>query len=230
MVNIPWLDRADIEFPNTDYALTLPNGLLAAGGDLSSARLVRAYSLGIFPWYNEGEPILWWSPNPRCVVFPQQAHCSKSLAKLIRKGEYRVTYDQAFAEVIHQCGETRRHAQGTWITEQLKQAYINLHQLGYAHSVEVWQDERLIGGLYGIAMNKIFYGESMFSLEANASKFGFITLATKLQELDYKLIDCQVTSNHLLSLGACEIDRGQFESIIGAKQRFAGLPKPGNLI
>ena len=215
MIDIPWLEPNN-DFPPTANALSFPNGLLAAGGDLTPNRLLRAYSLGIFPWYSDGEPVLWWTPSPRCVVFPTEAHCSKSLAKIIRKKVFDVTYNHDFTSVISLCGETRKHTQGTWITEELKMAYCQLAKLGYAHSVEVWRNGNLVGGLYGVAFNRVFYGESMFSLEANASKVAFITLANRLQELNFNLIDCQVTSEHLLSLGAVEIDRAEFESLIGA--------------
>ena len=229
MVSIPWLADGSDEFPPSKLALTDPNGLLAAGGDLRPGRILKAYSLGIFPWYSDGDPILWWTPNPRCVVFPDRAHCSKSLAKLMRKGTYQITFDKAFAQVIQLCGETREHTQGTWITAELKQAYIRLAELGFAHSVEVWRDEQLVGGLYGISLNQVFYGESMFSLEANTSKLAFITLCRRLQELNYNIVDCQVRSEHLISLGAVEISRGEFERIIGAEDGFKQPPKPSTL-
>ncbi len=225
MIELPWLDAGD-DFPPSEFALTYPNGLLAAGGDLSTERLLRAYSRGIFPWYSDGEPILWWSPDPRCVVFPSQAHCSRSLAKLIRKGVFTVTLNSDFQSVITLCGETRKHDQGTWITDELLEAYIHLAKLGYAHSVEVWQDERLVGGLYGVAMNQVFFGESMFSLVSNASKVAFITLANLLTELNFKLIDCQVRSEHLISLGAIEIGRDEFERIIDVPRAVLEHPKP----
>lgn len=230
MVDIPWLGESDdIAFPPTENALEYPNGLLAAGGSLSPQRLITAYSLGIFPWYNEGEPILWWTPNPRCVVFPEQAHCSKSLAKVIRKNTFKITTNQAFEQVISQCGRTREHDQGTWITPELLSAYCELHRLGYAHSVEAWHEGQLVGGLYGLALSDVFFGESMFSTQANASKVAFIWLARKLQALRYRVIDCQVTSSHLLSLGAVEIDRSEFEQLLLPLQSFSALAKPGSL-
>lgn len=216
-------------FPPTSLALQQPNGLLAAGGDLSSTRLLSAYSRGIFPWFSEGEPILWWTPNPRCVVYPDQAHCSKSLAKTLRKRTFEVTFNSAFSAVIDNCSQTRGDGLGTWITPELKTAYIELHRLGYGHSIEAWRNGNLVGGLYGIAIGRIFFGESMFSKESNASKVAFMTLAQRLAELDYKIIDCQVTSDHLLSLGAVEIDRCQFEQALLNHGCFPDQPKPGNL-
>ncbi|GAA6168230.1 leucyl/phenylalanyl-tRNA--protein transferase [Sessilibacter corallicola] len=229
MINIPWLHSKFDDFPPTDNALDSPNGLLAAGGDLSTNRLISAYSRGIFPWFSEEEPILWWTPSPRCVVFPDQAHCSKSLAKLLRKSVYRVSFNEAFEQVIHLCGDTRKHFEGTWITEDLEAAYCQLHDLGYAHSVEVWKGDELVGGLYGVAINRVFFGESMFSLEANTSKIAFVKLAEILVEKDYLLIDCQVTSQHLRSLGAVEIPREEFEQILQKNKRFSTSPKPGSL-
>ncbi|BFM07191.1 leucyl/phenylalanyl-tRNA--protein transferase [Halioxenophilus aromaticivorans] len=230
MIDIPWLDDDDsMYFPPTSSALDYPNGLLAAGGNLTSERLITAYSLGIFPWYSEGEPILWWTPSPRCVVYPSQAHCSRSLSKVIRKGTFQVTSDTCFSEVIGLCGETRQQQEGTWITQELKSAYIQLHRLGYAHSVEVWQRDTLAGGLYGLALGDVFFGESMFSLAPNASKVAFIWLAEQLQQRGYRVIDCQVTSSHLLSLGAQEIDRCEFEHLLLPLRRFSDLPKPGSL-
>ncbi|GAB2188965.1 leucyl/phenylalanyl-tRNA--protein transferase [Sessilibacter sp. MAH2] len=228
MINIPWLDE-DSPFPNTSKALRNPNGLLAAGGELSAEKVLEAYCRGIFPWFSEDEPVLWWSPDPRCVVFPKQVHESKSMKKLARKGDYHVSFNQNFDEVIYLCGETRRQFEGTWITDELREAYCALHRLGFGKSVEVWRDNKLVGGLYGLAINKVFYGESMFSLEPNTSKLGFITLAKRLAELDYQLIDCQVRSNHLLSLGATEIRRAEFESILNANHDFSQPPKPGSL-
>lgn len=230
MLDLPWLDEySSFDFPPTSRALSHPNGLLAAGGDLSSPRILSAYSRGVFPWFSEGEPILWWTPNPRCVVFPDQAHCSKSLAKVLRKNTFSFSIDTAFSEVINHCSEARADGLGTWITAEMMAAYIELHQQGFAHSVEAWQDGRLVGGLYGIALGKAFFGESMFSLEPNASKAAFITLAQKLRSLGYKIIDCQVTSNHLLSLGAVEIDRSEFEQVLLSAECFPGSPKPGSL-
>jgi len=231
MINIPWLDdQEEMFFPPTETALTHPNGLLAAGGELTVDRLLLAYSLGIFPWYSRGEPVLWWTPNPRCVLFPNQVHCSKSLNKVIKRGEFRITFNQSFDQVIRYCAETRVDGPGTWITAEIIQAYSQLHSLGFAHSVEAWNGQRLVGGLYGVALGKIFYGESMFSLQTNASKVAFITLVRRLQELDYRMIDCQVASEHLKSFGAVTIARHDFETMISRFGRFSEHGKPGNLI
>ncbi|MEY8247530.1 MAG: leucyl/phenylalanyl-tRNA--protein transferase, partial [Bermanella sp.] len=196
--------------PHYQYALTEPNGLLAAGGDLSPERLINAYSLGIFPWYNPGEPILWWTPDPRSVVYPQEFKPSRSLTKLIKKQLFSVTMDTCFAEVIKQCAQPRRDQDGTWIDDDINQAYNQLHDLGLAHSVEVWLDGALVGGLYGIALGKAFFGESMFSRVDNASKLAFATLCEQLTKWQFELIDCQVHNPHLASLGAVEIPRKTF--------------------
>lgn len=193
-------------------ALELANsdGLLAAGGDLSPERLLCAYSLGIFPWFSEGQPILWWSPDPRCVLYPAQFKTGRSLRKAIRRAEFSVTYDRDFEAVISACAEPRANQEGTWITPEMHDAYCRLHQLGCAHSVEVWQREKLVGGLYGIALGRIFYGESMFSRVTDASKIALKYLCAVLDEKGYHLIDCQVETAHLLSLGAQLVPREQF--------------------
>lgn len=191
-----------------------PNGLLAAGGDLSPPRLLAAYRLGIFPWYEEGQPILWWSPHPRTVLFPADIHVSRSLHKTLRRQELRVTLDQCFEKVIRACAGPRRDAHGTWITEEMIEAYCQLHRLGYAHSVEVWQQGRLSGGLYGVALGRAFFGESMFSLVSNASKVALVHLAGQLREWDFGFIDCQVESPHLLSMGATSITRHEFQNLL----------------
>ncbi|MCU7799113.1 MAG: leucyl/phenylalanyl-tRNA--protein transferase [gamma proteobacterium symbiont of Lucinoma myriamae] len=212
-----WLKPEDnnYNFPHPDNLLTDPDGLLAIGGDLSPERIVIAYLNGIFPWYSPGQPILWWSPDPRAVLFPEKLHVSKSLKKIIRKKIFTTTIDQAFEQVIHACSQTPRKAQdGTWIDNDMQQAYINLHKLGIAHSAECWQNGQLVGGLYGIALGKVFFGESMFSLKNNASKVAFVHLLDVLTKSNYALIDCQVTTAHLLSLGAEEIPRNQFLKLI----------------
>jgi len=212
-----WLDPEDNNyiFPPPDKALTEPDGLLAIGGDLSPERIIIAYLNGIFPWYSPGQPILWWSPNPRAVLFPQKLHVSRSLAKIIRKKEFITTIDQAFEQVIEACAQTPRHNQdGTWITDEMQQAYLKLHQLGIAHSAECWKNGQLVGGLYGIALGKVFFGESMFSWQSNASKVAFVHLLDELKKRNYALIDCQVTTDHLLSLGAEEIPREHFLKLI----------------
>ena len=212
-----WLDTEDshYSFPHPDNALSDPNGLLAIGGDLSPERIVIAYLNGIFPWYSPGEPILWWSPDPRAVLFPEKLHISKSLRKIIRKKVFTSTINQAFEQVIAACAQTPRQAQdGTWISDEMQQAYLNLHKIGIAHSAECWQDGQLVGGLYGIALGKVFFGESMFSHKSNASKVAFVHLLDELKKNNYYLIDCQVTTEHLLSLGAEEIPRDQFLKLI----------------
>ncbi|MCW8930799.1 MAG: leucyl/phenylalanyl-tRNA--protein transferase [Gammaproteobacteria bacterium] len=212
-----WLDPDDSNyiFPNPDNALTEPDGLLAVGGDLSPKRIISAYLNGIFPWYSHGQPILWWSPNPRAVLFPEKLHVSKSLKKAIRKNIFKTTMNQAFEQVIYSCAETPRKDQdGTWITDDMQQAYLHLHQLGIAQSAECWLGDKLVGGLYGLALGKVFFGESMFSHQTNASKIAFVHLLDELKKSDYALIDCQVTTDHLLSLGAEEIPRKQFLKLI----------------
>lgn len=207
---LTWLQRDTLTFPPLAQAMREPNGLLAAGGDLSPDRLVQAYRHGCFPWFSQGQPILWWSPDPRTVLFPEELHISRSLAKLLRQQRYTVTFDQDFASVIQACAEPRSYADGTWITDSIQSAYIALHQRGYAHSVEVWDDGRLVGGVYGLAMGQMFFGESMFSRADNASKFGFVTLVKHLQAWGFVLIDCQMHTNHLQSLGARAISRSDF--------------------
>ena len=213
-------------FPDVELALTEPDGLLAVGGDLSVERLTSAYQQGIFPWYSEDQPILWWSPDPRMVLEPKDIKISRSLAKTIRKQKFKITFDQSFREVITACSESRLEKgkqQGeTWILDEMIEAYVNLHEAGYAHSIECWENEKLVGGLYGIALGKVFFGESMFSRVSDASKIAFVTLAKQLEKFDFKLIDCQVYTSHLESLGASMINRKQFISLLeeNAKQPF----------
>ncbi len=185
-------------------------GLLAIGGDLSPERLVLAYRSGIFPWFNEGDPILWWSPNPRCVLFPETFRPSRSLGKLLRRGDYTVTFDRAFDRVIHACAGPRRGQTGTWITRDMEKAYTALSRLGVAHSVECWLGERLVGGLYGLALGTVFFGESMFSMRTDASKVALATLMENLSRWGFTMVDCQVSSEHLFRLGAVEIPRNEF--------------------
>src|SRR5690606_29186252 len=175
-----WLKRDELAFPPLEAALREPNGLLAAGGDLSPERLIAAYRHGCFPWYAPGQPILWWSPDPRTVLFPDELHVSRSLAKVLRQQRFEVSFDRDFAAVIAACAAPRSYANGTWITDEMRGAYEQLHQLGHAHSVEVWQDGELVGGLYGLAFGLLFFGESMFSRRDNASKVGFVTLVRQL--------------------------------------------------
>ncbi len=207
---LTWLKRDDLSFPPLETALREPNGLLAAGGDLRPERLLAAYRHGCFPWYQEGQPLLWWSPDPRTVLFPDELHVSRSLRKRMRNGDYRVTFDKAFAEVIQGCAGPRSYADGTWITTPMQDAYVRLHELGVAHSVEVWQQGQLVGGLYGIAMGELFFGESMFSRATDASKVGFVTLVERLREWGFALIDCQMPTRHLESFGARSIPRAAF--------------------
>lgn len=196
-------------FPSLEYADA--DGLIAVGGDLSPQRLQCAYSQGIFPWFEDGQPILWWSPDPRCVLYPDQFKTSRSLRKSIAKLAFTVSYDTAFARVIEACAAPRSlQPGGTWITSGMHDAYCRLHALGCAHSVEVWQGPDLVGGLYGVSLGQIFYGESMFSRVSDASKFALKSLCERLGSRSYKLIDCQIESAHLLSLGAVSIPRKQF--------------------
>jgi len=211
-----WLDPHNPEqnFPALEQALQEPNGLLAAGGDLSSQRLLSAYQQGIFPWYSEGEPIMWWSPDPRSVIFPHQLKISRSLKKTLNKAIFTVTFDTAFADVINACAAPRKDEDGTWISADMTLAYSKLHELGHAHSVEVWQNKKLVGGLYGIAVGKVFFGESMFHRQTDASKVGFVRLIQQLAQWGFQLIDCQIPSQHLDSLGACLISRREFASLL----------------
>lgn len=202
------------DFPPVNKALREPDGLLAVGGCLSKQRLLNAYRHGIFPWYNPGEPILWWSPDPRLVLFPDQLIVSRSLRKTMRKNIFSITFDQAFNEVITACAKPRKDAAGTWITEEINRAYNELHSLGIAHSAEAWLDGELVGGLYGIALGQVFFGESMFHTKTDASKVVFATLVEQLKSLNYKLIDCQVHTRHLESFGAQEIDRSDFTKLL----------------
>ena len=205
------LDSQDIVFPRANLALKDPNGLLAIGGNLHTDTLFQAYQQGIFPWYNKGEPILWWSPDPRSVLMPGNLKISKSLKKLIKKQIFQLSYDKSFDEVIKSCSTIPREAQGgTWITNEMVQAYNNLHRRGIAHSIECWQDGKLVGGLYGIAIGQVFFGESMFSKVSNASKVAFVFLVEQLEKWGYAIIDCQVESEHLNSLGAKNIKRNEF--------------------
>ena len=217
---LSWLDPDAIGFPAVDTALTDPNGLLAVGGDLTPGWLVHAYQHGIFPWYEAGQPILWWSPDPRMVLFPAELHVSRSLRKLLRQQPFRLTMDQNFSGVINACGSVRGRSEGTWITSELKAAYQRLHGLGIAHSVEAWEGERLVGGLYGLALGQVFFGESMFSSSSNSSKVALVFLVEHLRKWGYGLIDCQVASAHLASLGAVEWPRARFSEALAEALRI----------
>jgi len=199
----------ELYFPSPELAEE--DGLLAVGGDLSQERILKAYSMGIFPWYSENSPILWWSPDPRLVLFPEELKVSRSLRQCMKKGMFTVTVNTAFEQVMRACAETSRKGQsGTWITEDMIIAYTGLHRSGYAHSVEAWQDGVLAGGLYGIILGKIFFGESMFSKISNASKVAFVVFVEQLKQKELRLIDCQVKTEHLVNLGAREIPRATF--------------------
>ena len=210
---IVWLDKNEIWFPNPDLA---PGDFpLAIGGDLSPERLIFAYSSGIFPWYSEGEPIMWWSPDPRMVLFPENLKVSRSLRKVIRNKGFEVRFDTDFERVINMCASVKRPGQeGTWITDEMKKAYIELHNLGYAHSVETYLDGKLVGGLYGVSIGKTFFGESMFHTVSDASKVAFVKLVEKLREWDFDMIDCQQSTPHMERFGAVEIPRKKFLEIL----------------
>ena len=206
----------ELVFPPVEMASA--EGILAFGGDLQPQRLILAYRSGIFPWYNEGEPIIWYSPEMRMVLFPEELYISKSMRRLMAKNEFTLSWNKAFEEVIDQCQKSPRKDQlGTWITEDMKQAYIKLHKMGFAKSIEVWREDELIGGLYGIDLGHVFCGESMFSKVSNTSKLAFIHLVQELQKKEYKLIDCQVYNEHLESLGAREIPRSEFMGFLRTK-------------
>jgi len=199
----------ELIFPHP--SLANEDGVLAIGGDLSVERLHLAYRNGIFPWFEDGDPIVWWSPNPRMVLYPHKLKVSKSMRNVINQNKYSITFDKSFSEVIDNCKSISRNNQdGTWITPDMKRAYVDLHDRGIAHSVEVWEGEELVGGLYGVNIGKVFCGESMFSKKSNTSKLAFISLVRKLEEENYFMIDCQLYTDHLASLGAEEIDRDKF--------------------
>ncbi len=207
----------ELIFPPVDLADE--NGIVAMGGDLSAERLILAYQNGIFPWYSEGEPILWWSPDPRFVLFPESIKISRSMRKILKRKIFHVSFDKDFPGVIEECRQPRKYQRGTWITDDMMDSYIELHEMGVAHSVEVWFKGELAGGLYGISLGRCFFGESMFSKISNASKTALITLAGILQDLNFKVIDCQVYTDHLYSLGAREIPRKDFIKLINKETR-----------
>jgi leucyl/phenylalanyl-tRNA--protein transferase len=206
---IRWL-RPDDPVPPVTAALTEPNGLLAAGGELSAARLIEAYRGGIFPWFNPGQPILWWSPDPRMVLFPSELKVSRSLNKTLRNRDHEMRADTSFQAVMRACAEPRAEQDGTWITDEMVAAYCALHDQGIAHSVETWIGGELAGGLYGVALGRVFYGESMFTRAADASKIALVSLVRQLERWNFGMIDCQVHTGHLTSLGAREIPRAEF--------------------
>jgi len=220
-----WLDPNDVEapFPDVGHALKDPNGLLAIGGDLSPARLLRAYRHGIFPWYSDDQPILWWSPDPRTVLYPHHLKVSRSLRRTLKRKIFAVTADSAFRRVIECCAEPRADGGGTWLTGEMIEAYCSLHTMGHAHSIETWYQGELVGGLYGLSLGKVFFGESMFSRRSDASKVAFVHLVEHLQTWGYELIDCQVASAHLSSLGAEAIPRRDFIAVLN---RYCDVPNP----
>ncbi|MGH8398171.1 MAG: leucyl/phenylalanyl-tRNA--protein transferase [Gammaproteobacteria bacterium] len=225
-LQIGWIEPGSSPglFPNAATALQDPNGLLAVGGDLSPERLMYAYRHGIFPWYNEGQPILWWSPDPRIVLFPAQFHISHSLRKRLRQGGFEASFDTAFSEVVAACAAPRRKQPepGTWITPAMQTAYAELHHLGYAHSLEIRMHGKLAGGLYGVALGGVFFAESMFSRRTNASKIALACLAQQLQAWNFGLIDCQVYSDHLAGLGSIPIPRAEFLGLLDRHTRSPG--------
>lgn len=212
----------ELTFPSPNLANR--NGLLALGGDLSVERLILAYSSGIFPWYNEGEPICWYSPNPRMVLFPEELKVSKTMKQVLSRNYFEITFDTAFESVIKNCSTVPREGQrGTWITNDMIEAYVALHELGYAHSVEAWQNGELVGGLYGVSLGKCYFGESMFAKVSNASKAAFITMVQMLKSKDFKLIDCQIYTEHLASLGARLIPRKDFLELLDENKEELSL-------
>ena len=227
---VVWISASDPPdtFPDIETALREPDGLLAAGGDLSSSRLLAAYRHGVFPWFDAGQPILWWSPDPRCVLVPGRFYVSRRLKRDFRRSRVEIRFNHDFNEVIRKCAEPRISQQGTWITADMISAYGQLHEEGWAHSVETWRDGALVGGLYGLAIGKLFFGESMFSREDNASKYALFALSSHLHDRGFELIDCQVTSQHLLKLGATMMPRQEFSRILQSgcepPTRFTGWP------
>jgi leucyl/phenylalanyl-tRNA--protein transferase len=222
---IPWLETTD-PFPPVELALREPNGLLAAGADLAPGRLLAAYRRGIFPWFNPGEPILWWSPDPRMVLFPDDLKVPRSLAKRLRRGDYEIRVDTCFTRVMAACAAPRPKQRGTWISPAMIAAYARLHAAGHAHCVETWVDGELVGGLYGIAIGRAFFGESMFSRATDASKLAFAHLVRQLRRWGFGLIDCQMETAHLASLGAAPIARADFLQHLDTLVNCADHPGP----
>jgi leucyl/phenylalanyl-tRNA--protein transferase len=225
---IRWMGPGDA-FPPVDTALREPNGLLAAGGELTSARLLDAYRRGIFPWSADDEPVLWWSPDPRMVLFVGEIHISRTLRRRLRAGDLLVTADRAFTDVVRGCAEPRADADGTWITPEIVRAYTRLHRSGHAHSVETWRGDDLVGGLYGVAIGRMFFGESMFARESDASKVALAYLVRQLERWGFELLDCQMSTAHLASLGAREISRQEFVARLEALTARDPVPGPWTL-
>ena len=225
MRTLRWLSRSTaVDFPPPDEALIEPNGLLAAGGDLEPERLLAAYRRGIFPWYDKGQPILWWSPDPRAVLWPDSLHVSRSLRRSLRNGRFEFRVDTAFDDVVAACAAPRSYADGTWITPDMAAAYSRLHHLGWAHSFETWRDDTLVGGLYGVALGRVFFGESMFTRVTDASKAALVHGVEFLRTRQFALIDCQVASAHTLSLGATNIGRPEFLRLVAQHCEPPGTP------
>lgn len=226
-------DRPDA-FPDICAAMSEPNGLLAAGGDLSEPRLLAAYSQGIFPWFDDGQPVLWWSPDPRCVIVPGDFHASRRLRRSLRRRDFTISFNTSFDEVIAACALPREGQDGTWITSDMSAAYRHLHRRGWAHSVEVWRNDLLVGGLYGLAIGKVFFGESMFSTSNDASKAAMLELCRVLEAAGFVLLDGQVASPHLLSLGATLMPRSEFKAVLRTECkeaiRFTDWPEGRNTL
>lgn len=225
---IPWLELGD-PFPPVEEALREPNGLLAAGGDLSTPRLLQAYERGIFPWFGDGDPVLWWSPDPRMVLATDGMRITRSLRKTIRGGRFRVTADTAFPSVMAACAEPRPDQDGTWITGDVFDAYCTLASLGVAHSIEAWEGTTLVGGLYGVALGRMFFGESMFSRRSDASKVALAHLVRQLRRWSFPLIDCQMSTSHLASLGARTVSRAEFLTVVRRCVTEPAVPAPWQL-
>ena len=225
MIALPKLDGDELWFPPVEQALNEPNGLLAFGGDLRPERLLLAYQNGIFPWYQDDQPILWWSPDPRGVIFPDQIHISRSMRKVLANDRFAVRMDTAFIDVMRGCAELTPQRNGTWITPAMQRAYYELHLLGHAHSIEIWDGEQLVGGLYGVAYGAVFFGESMFSRVPNASKAALIRLCQQLRQWGFAVIDCQLGSDHLETMGAQVIPRSEFIDLL---KQYSKLKLPVN--
>ena len=218
--------RDNTPFPPVELALRSPNGLLAAGADLKPERLLDAYRHGIFPWFSAGDPILWWSPDPRMVLFPDEFKVSHSLHKTLRRGNHEVRTDSAFEQVMRACASPRDGQDGTWIQEEIIEAYVRLHQMGLAHSIETWMDDELVGGLYGVSLGRMFYGESMFSRKTDASKIALAHLVAQLKRWNFGMIDCQMNTPHLATLGAREIPRRQFLILLQELIHYPDIASP----